>query len=122
MNKTKCPLCNLDLKKETIYGEYGPFLVLQTKTLKGHKERIMIIHKEHIHRVSQTEYEAALEFLIEIGRRVFDYTPKFVIMDGTFATINEHWHLVATDLNPKAKDYQQILRTRWIKVVDRMWT
>ena len=44
--------------------------------------------------------------------------PKFVIMDTTFATINDHWHLVATDLNPKSEDFNRILATRWIKVID----
>jgi hypothetical protein len=39
-------------------------------------------------------------------------------MDTTFATINDHWHLVATDLDPESDDFKQILATRWIKVVD----
>jgi len=39
-------------------------------------------------------------------------------MDSTFATVNDHWHLVATDLNPKSKDYNQILATRWVTVID----
>lgn len=117
----KCPLCNLKLEEETIYGEYGPFLVLQTKTMKGHCERIMIVYKKHIHSISYEEYEGALEFLVEIGKRVFAYTPKFVIMDSTFATISEHWHLVATDLARNSEDFEQILRTKWVKVVDRTW-
>jgi len=116
-----CPLCNLNLKEEIIYGEYGPFLVLRTKDLKGHRERIMIVHKRHVHNVEWKEFEAAIEFLIEIGKKAFDYAPKFVIMDTTFATITEHWHLVCTDLDPKSDDFQQILGTKWIKVVDRMW-
>jgi hypothetical protein len=52
----------------------------------------------------------------------FSYTPKFVIMDTTFATINDHWHLVATDLNPKSQDFDQILSTKWIKVIDNATT
>ncbi len=39
-------------------------------------------------------------------------------MDSTFATINDHWHLVVTDLDPKGEDFRQILATRWISVVD----
>lgn len=123
-NKTRpviCPLCNLDLKNEIIYGEYGPFLVIRTKNLKGHRERIMIVHKQHVHSISNAEYEEALDFLVEIGKRVFHYTPKFVIMDSTFATITEHWHLVCTDLDPKSEDLDQILRTKWIKVIDEVW-
>lgn len=121
MVRTKCPLCSLKIRDEIIYGEYGPFLVIRTKTMKGHKERIMIVYKEHTHSISQEEYEEALEFLITVGKKVFNYAPKFVIMDSTFATINEHWHLVASDLDPKSEDFDQILGTKWIKVIDVLW-
>jgi len=113
-----CPLCSLDLKKEKIYYEDRSFIVLKTKTLKGHKERIMIVHKRHDHTIPYKNYERALDIVSKIGGKVFCYTPKFVIMDTTFATINDHWHLVATDLDPKSEDFNQILATRWIKVVD----
>ena len=90
-----CPLCNLDLEKEKKYHEDASFVVLRTKTVKGHKERIMIVYKPHEHRISQKAYERALDILTKIGKQAFDYTPKFVIMDTTFATINDHWHLVS---------------------------
>jgi hypothetical protein len=53
-----------------------------------------------------------------VGKKVFSYAPKFVIMDSTFATINDHWHLVATDLNPNSEDFPQILATKWVSVID----
>jgi hypothetical protein len=118
MKASGCPLCNLDLKKEKKYFEDQSFMVLKTKTAKGHEERIMIIYKRHEHTIPQNAYEHALDVLTEIGKMVFSYTPKFVIMDTTFATINDHWHLVATDLNPKSQDFDQILSTKWIKVID----
>jgi hypothetical protein len=117
-----CPLCNLDLEKEKKYYEDQSFIVLKTKTAKGHRERIMIIYKRHEHTIPQNAYERALDVLTEIGKTAFSYTPKFVIMDTTFATINDHWHLVATDLNPKSQDFNQILSTRWIKVIDNTTT
>lgn len=113
-----CPLCELDLKKEKIYYEGRFFIVLRTENLKGHRERIMIVYKKHEHTISYKAYERALDILSKIGRKVFSYTPKFVIMDSTFATINDHWHLVVTDLDPKSEDFDQILATRWIEVVD----
>jgi len=113
-----CPLCNLNLEKEKKYYEDRSFIVLRTKTEKGHKERIMIIFKRHEHTLPQKAFEHALDILTDIGKQVFSYTPKFVIMDTTFATINDHWHLVATDLDPKSDDFNQILATRWIKVID----
>jgi hypothetical protein len=113
-----CPLCNLDLEKEKKYYEDRSFVVLRTKTGKGHRERIMIVFRRHEHTVPQRAFEHALDVLTKIGREVFSYTPKFVIMDTTFATISDHWHLVATDLDPKSEDFNQILGTRWIKVID----
>ena len=118
LKSVQCPLCGLDLKKEKIYYDDKSFLVLRTKNLKGHKERIMIVYKQHEHTVPYKVLERALDLLSDIGKKVFSYTPKFVIMDTTFATINDHWHLVGTDLDPKSKDFDQILATRWIKVVD----
>jgi hypothetical protein len=113
-----CPLCNLDLEKEKKYYEDKSFIVLRTKTGKGHRERIMIVYKRHEHTVPHRAYEHALDTLTKIGKQVFSYTPKFVIMDTTFATISDHWHLVATDLDPKSEDFNQILTTKWIKVID----
>jgi hypothetical protein len=113
-----CPLCELNLKEEKVYLEDETFLVLRTKKLKGHRERVMIVHKRHEHEPSYKAVERALDILTKMGRRLFSYTPKFVIMDSTFATINDHWHLVASDLDPKSEDFDQILATRWIRVVD----
>lgn len=118
MSAIGCPLCKLDLKKEKIFYDDRSFLILRTKDLKGHKERIMIVYKRHEHTISYKAIERALDLLSDMGRKVFSYTPKFVIMDATFATINDHWHLVGTDLDPMSKDFDQILSTRWIKVVD----
>jgi len=120
----KCPLCSLDLKKEKIYYSDQNIVVLRTKDLKGHVERIMIVSVEHRHNIQYEEpafFEWALDVLTQIGKKVFKYTPKFVIMDSTFATMNEHWHLVATDLAPQSEDFEQILRTKWIKVIDQGW-
>ncbi len=118
MKALNCPLCELDLETEKIFHEDRSFIVLRTEDMKGHRERIMIVHKQHRHTIPYKEYERALDVLSKIGRQVFSYTPKFVIMDSTFATINDHWHLVVTDLDPKSRDFNQILATKWIKVVD----
>jgi len=82
----------------------------------------MIVYKQHEHTIPYKAYERALDILSKIGKKVFSYTPKFVIMDTTFATINDHWHLVTTDLDRKSEDFDQILATKWIKVVDNMLT
>lgn len=114
-----CPLCLLNLSKETVFYEDGYFIVLRTKNLKGHKERIMIISKEHIHTLhSQIHYDAAFEIITKVGRKLFKGCGKFIVMDSIFATINEHWHLVCTDLDPLSDDFEQILATKWLGVYD----
>ncbi len=120
MKALNCPLCTLDLEKENIYYKDGSFIVLRTKNLKGHRERIMIMYRKHEHMILREEFEHALDIVSLIGKKIFSYTPKFVIMDSTFATINDHWHLVVTDLDPKSEDFNQILATKWIKVIDNI--
>jgi len=83
----ECPLCKLNLKEEKIWYEDDYFVIMRTKTLKGHKERIMIVAKPHIHYLKPFEVEAAIDILEQIGRKIFSYAPKFVIMDSIFATI-----------------------------------
>ena len=50
----------------------------------------MIIYKRHQHTISYKAFERALDILTQIGREVFKHTSKFVILDSTFATINDH--------------------------------
>lgn len=75
MKALNCPLCELDLKKEKIYYEDRFFIVLRTKALKGHRERIMIVYKRHEHTISYKAYERALDILSKIGRKVFQLYP-----------------------------------------------
>ena len=116
--KNHCPLCSLDLSKERIFYEDSFFVVLRTKALKGHRERFMIVSKEHVHDISHEAFESALDIVVRIGRKLFCGSGKFIIMDSTFATINQHWHLVCTDLDPKSDDFEQILKTNWLRVIN----
>jgi len=118
MSGNGCPLCSLDLSKERVFYEDGYFVVIRTKTMKGHSERIMIVTKEHTHDIPYKAFEAALDIAANIGRKLFKGRGKFIIMDSTFATINQHWHLVCTDLDPESKDFRQILKTGWLRVID----
>lgn len=114
----KCPLCTMDLSKEKIFYEDEYFVVLRTKGLKGHGERFMIVTKEHRHSIPHEAFELALDIVTAIGKKIFKGCGKFVIMDSTFATINQHWHLVCSDLDPYADDFIQILKTNWIRVIN----
>jgi hypothetical protein len=117
MKDKLCPLCNIKRNEEVIFYENDDIIILETKKKKGHKERIMVVWKDHVVDLPDESWHYAMFKLIEIGKKVFSYTPKFVIMEGTFATIKHHWHLVATDLDPNSEDFKQILATPWIDVI-----
>lgn len=117
MKDNECPLCNFSNSGEKIFYEDDKIIIVRTKKLKSHQERIMVVSKDHVANVSDSLWNYALYKLIETGKKVFDYTPKFVIMEATFANIKTHWHLVATDLNPESDDFLQILKTPWIDVI-----
>lgn len=117
MKRKDCPFCNIRKDKEKIFYENDDIIILRTKDLKGHRERIMVVWKDHVVNVPTEHWEYVIFKLSEVGRKVFDYTPKFVIMEGTFASYKHHFHLVATDLDPKSDDFDQILYTPWLAVI-----
>lgn len=112
----KCPLCEA-LKNEKPLAKNKDFIILRTKKMKGHQERIMVVFRAHVPRMlKSTELEGG-KFLEDIGKKFFNYTTFFIIMDSTFGTIKDHWHLVCSDLDPSSEDYEQMLMTKWRKVV-----
>lgn len=117
---TECPLCRA-LGEESIC-EDEHVKILEAKSLKGHRRRIMAVTKEHM-RVAPSWLDAhMLDRLEEVGRRVFGYTYKFVIMSPLFGSVRDHAHYVASDLEPGCEDFHQILGTPWIRVVEvRLW-
>jgi len=129
-NNKKCPLCNLtDREKDNVYYEDDVFFIARTKTLKGHKERIMIGSKLHIDKINAPYTNGIwwgnsilpkniIDTLENICKEVFSYTYKVVVMEGGYASIPEHFHLVITDLEPDSDDFYQILGTRWLHVID----
>ena len=118
--KMPCQLCLICEPRDKVYYEDNEIIVVQTKLLKGHKNRIMAVWKEHIptKRLHGFEQIQLINTLVDVGTKVFNYTSKFVIMDETHASMPEHAHYVATDLDPNSDDFDQILETRWKEVVD----
>jgi diadenosine tetraphosphate (Ap4A) HIT family hydrolase len=115
---TDCPLCRINLEAEKVFYKNEKFVILRTHKLKGHKERIMVMSKKHVQKFSRETEKEGIALLEQVGRNAFRDSYKFVIMEGTFASIQDHWHYVATDLDPSSEDFMQILKTRWLKVVD----
>ncbi len=104
-----CPLCNLS--KEEVISEWPNWVLARTKRMKGHKERLMLCHKDHVRAVDERAVAEAYMTLFSVGMKMFHYTRYWAIFEPTFATIPEHWHRVCSDIDPVAEDYSQILNT-----------
>lgn len=115
MNQT-CPLCKLE--PELVRYRDQLVTVVDTLNKKGHRERIMVVYNRHSKEIPKEHETHAMDVLEEIGKEVFEYTYKFVILDSTYGSIKDHWHLVASDLDPQTEDWDKMLGTPWLKVVE----
>ena len=105
----RCPLCNMP--ESEIIAEFQRWRLARTKTMKGHKERLMLLYREHVRDLDEGSVGEAYSILMRVGSKFFSYTDKWAIFDPDFATIPDHWHRVASDLDERAEDYEQILKT-----------
>jgi len=106
---TRCALCALP--DSQVLLEFDRWKLARTKTMKGHRERLMLLHKQHLKIVDEGSVGEAYLLLERIGSKYFSYTDKWAIFDPDFATIPDHWHRVASDLDENTEDYKQILET-----------
>jgi hypothetical protein len=104
-----CPLCKI--AGDEVLAEFPRWRLARTKTMKGHKERLMLYHRDHLQTLDEQSIGEAYLLLSRIGSRFFSYTDKWAIFEPVYATVPSHWHRVASDLDDNAQDYQQILKT-----------
>jgi len=114
-----CPLCDIENKEpQNILYSDDEFIIARTKYLKGHKERVMILTREHVDGVSLNVLNNAIKILKSNVQEYFKYTYKVVVMYGKYGSIPQHWHLCVSDLEPTADDFYQVLGTPWYTVID----
>jgi hypothetical protein len=114
-----CPLCTIP--DEEVLMEFPRWKLARTKTMKGHKERLMIYHKDHTKTLDEQSVGEAHMILLTIGQKFFNYTKQWGIFEPVYATVPDHWHRVASDLDLGSEDYEQILKTpRLIIDTDQM--
>ena len=118
-----CPLCEIWHKEpENLLYEDPHFVIMRTKNLKGHRERVMLLLKRHVDNLRGLPYDFAWVLdrpeIVYRLKEIFSYTYKIIVMDGKYGSIPEHWHLCITDLEPDSTDHRQILGTPWIKVIN----
>ncbi len=114
-----CPLCNIP--GQEVLAEFPRWRLARTKTMKQHRERLMLYFREHVKTLDEQSIGEAYMLLLTIGRRYFSYTDRWAVFEPVYATVPDHWHRVASDLNPVSEDYEQILKTpRLIIHTDQM--
>ena len=102
----------MDLTREHVYYEDEKILVVDTYRKKGHRNRIMVLTKEHGIQHGRAILDEAIRELIAVGRQIFD--EDFILLSDRYSSVNYHWHIVASDLDPEADDYHQIMETPYI--------
>jgi len=94
----ECKLCKaLKNEKDKYLYEDKDIVFLPTKTMKGHNKRIMIVSKEHIKYPSISDEREWVDSFIKFCKEYFNEEPTFALCESTYATIPNHWHLIATD-------------------------
>jgi hypothetical protein len=112
-----CSLCAIVNEDEVLFAN-RQITIAHTKDKQRHQARIMVLSNRHVETVPEQFYTYALGVLVEVGKSVFNYTYKFVVIDSTYRSKQDHWHLVASDLDSTADDFKRMLATPWIQVVD----
>jgi hypothetical protein len=104
-----CPLCRIS--QGEVLAEFERWKLARTKTMKGHKERLMLYHRDHTKTLDEGSIGEAYLLLMKIGSKFFSYTDKWAIFEPVYATVPDHWHRIASDLDKNAEDHAQILKT-----------
>ena len=104
-----CSLCKIPPGE--VLAEFQRWKLVRTKTMKGHRERLMLLHKEHVRNIDEGSVGEAYLLLMKAGSKFFSYTDKWAIFEPVYATVPDHWHRVASDLDENAQDHTQILKT-----------
>ena len=53
----------------------------------------------------------AYMLLAQAGSKYFAFAEKWAVFEPVYATVPDHWHRVASDLDSNAEDHEQILKT-----------
>jgi glycosyltransferase involved in cell wall biosynthesis len=105
-----CPLCTIPEREKLIYSD-GLVYLVQTVNLKGHKTRVMCCTHRHVKEPTFPEKVAIFTIIYDYMNSVMGIG-KWYLMDSTFCTIPEHYHLVACDSESTIpEEVDQMMRT-----------
>lgn len=105
-NQAVCPLClAYFLEKDKILYDHKDYFIIPAKRMKGHKKRIMLVSKSHTPISLSDEIK---EEFISFCKDYFDEEPTFALVDSTYASIGDHYHLIACDWTGTEEEIQQL--------------
>ena len=106
---SSCPLCRIP--QQEVLAEFHGWKLARTKSMKGHRERLMLFNKEHVRTLDEGSVGEAYMILAHVGSKFFSFTDKWAVFEPVYATVPDHWHRVASDIDTNADDHEQILKT-----------
>jgi len=107
-SKEDCPLCQALINESNKFlYEDDEIVILQTKTMKGHHKRVMLVSKGHS-RFMFDENWYVHKFFRAWCQVYFDEEPTFVICESAFSTVKNHWHVIACDWYGTEKEIEQL--------------
>jgi len=105
----KCKLCNaLENEKDKYLYEDEFCVILPTKNMKGHHKRVMIVSKEHDVKDGDSLTRFLIVRFIKFCEEYFDEEPTFALVEPTYASIPDHWHIIACDWFGTPEEMQQL--------------
>jgi glycosyltransferase involved in cell wall biosynthesis len=90
-----CPLCTIPQREKLLYSDEYVYVV-ETKESKGHKVRLMCCTHRHTDQPTFEERVRVQTKLIETMDKIMGIK-SWGLVDSTFCTIPEHFHMVACD-------------------------
>lgn len=104
-----CPLDTIvDDPEETVRYETEDMFVVESADLRGHAVREMAVEMDHGVLPSATEKSEYTEKLMDIGvQRCAEEDIPMMILHGNMTSIPDHYHILASSLEPEEQDFDR---------------
>jgi hypothetical protein len=108
-----CQLCQINPKdsSEKFHYRGKNVTIVDAKNKKGHNNRLMVFSDAHKINPGDEVVEHGKEMLIETAKKVIG--DDFIVY-GHMATIQDHWHMIASDMKEDAKDFEEIGKREYV--------